>query len=107
MTIPHLDDYLFATLVIASEDKTFSLKDITEPTAQRLQLTEEDLTIALRSGRSKHRSQIRWSLVLLTMANLLIRFRRGIYKTSPNGISDRNKNDNLTRKDLYNFLRIS
>ena len=103
MAIPHLDNYLFATLAIAPEDKTFSLKDIVDPIAQRLHLTEKDLTITLRSGRPKHRSQIRWSLVLLTMANLLIRVRRGVYKISPNGIIYRNKNNQLTRKDLYNF----
>ena len=103
MAIPHLDNYLFATLAIAPEDKTFSLKDIVDPIAQRLHLTEKDLTITLRSGRPKHRSQIRWSLVLLTMANLLIRVRRGVYKISPNGIIYRNKNNQLTRNDLYNF----
>ncbi len=103
MAIPHLDKYLFATLVLAPEDKTFTLKDLIEPIAQNLHLTQEDIAITLPSGRPKHRSQIRWSLVLLTMADLLIRVRRGIYKISPEGISYRNKNNSLTRKDLYNF----
>lgn len=103
MAIPHLDDYLFATLVLAPEDKTFTLKDLLEPVAQKLHLTENDITITLPSGRPKHRSQIRWSLVLLTMADLLIRVHRGIYKISHAGIVYREKNNHLTRKDLYHF----
>ena len=80
MAIPSLDSYLFATLSTAPKDTPFSINELVEPVSQMLHVSKEDLALTLSSGKSKHKNQIRWSLVFLTIAHLLSRVRRGSIK---------------------------
>lgn len=103
MAIPSLDSYLFATLSTAPKDTPFSINEVVEPVTQMLHVSKEDLALTLSSGKSKHKNQIRWSLVFLTMAHLLSRVRRGIYQITPEGLAYLASHSSLTRKDLYQF----
>lgn len=103
MAIPSLDSYLFATLSTAPKEKTFSINELLDPIAHTLNISNDDLAITLSSGGSKHKNQIHWSLVFLTMAHLLSRVRRGIYQITPEGITYLSTHKRLTRKDLYKF----
>ena len=103
MAIPSLDSYLFATLSLAPKEKTFSINDLMEPIAHNLQISPEDLSLTLSSGASKHKNQIRWSLVFLTVAHLLKRISRGVYAITPEGRHYLKQHSSLSRKDLYSF----
>lgn len=103
MALPSLDDYLFATLATCPKTAPFSIHDLMEPVAAYLHLTADDLAVTLSSGGSKHKNQIRWSLVFLTMARLLLRVRRGLYQITPDGVHYLSGHHALTRKDLQQF----
>ena len=104
MTIPSLDSYLFVTLSQFSKGGRLRRANIEQTIAEKLALTQEDLSITLKNHSStKHRNQIRWSLVFLTFAHLLTRVEKGLYQITPQGMAYLSQHTSLKVKDLDQF----
>ncbi len=104
MTIPSQDSYLFVTLSQFSAGNPLRRADIEHAIADKLSLTQEDLRITLKDHRTtKHRNQIRWSLVRLAFANLLSRREKGLYQITPQGTEVLAQRTSLRVKDLDQF----
>jgi len=103
MAIPSQNEYHSATLRQYRCGQQLRLKDIRENIAQEFNLTAEDLQLKLSSGVYAHINRIRWSLVSLARAGLLIRVEKGLYKISPQGLSFSNTHPSFTEKDLMVF----
>lgn len=103
MAIPSQNEYHSATLRHYRDGQELRLKDIRESIAQEFKLTEEDSQLKLSSGVYAHINRIRWSLVSLARAGLLIRIEKGLYKISPLGLSFLESHSSFTEKDLMAF----
>ena len=104
MSIPSLDSYLFVTLSQFSTGARLRRSDIEQAIAEKLSLTQDDLGITLKNhSTTKHRNQIRWSLVFLTFAHLLTRIEKGLYQITPQGEAYLSQHTSLLVKDLNQF----
>lgn len=86
MPIPDFQTLMLPLLRLMADRQEKSIREATEPLAQELQVTSEDLATLLLSGQSVFRNRISWAKTYLSKAGLLTPTRRGYFRITDRGI---------------------
>ncbi len=105
MPIPNFQTLMLPLLQLASDDKEHLLRDAAEKLAVEFNLSEEEKSRLLPSGRQPiFYNRVSWAKVYLQLAGLVVSPRRGCFQISQRGhqvLSD--KPDHITVKFLQTF----
>lgn len=83
--IPVFANYLFPFLAFIADEKVHVLSDATEHLAKHFKLTDEDLSITISSGRTRHLDRCTWAKTWLAQAGLVDHPKRGNFVISAEG----------------------
>ncbi len=86
MAVPDFQTLMLPLLKLAGDGQEHNLPEAIDKLAQEFQLTEEDRTELLPSGRqARINNRVGWALTYLRKAGLLVNIRRGSFKVTERG----------------------
>ncbi|UOB19352.1 restriction endonuclease [Abyssalbus ytuae] len=87
MSIPKHDEIRVPVMQLIAKEGTMKLKDIIDPLSKQFHLTEEEIAEMYSSGNGPiFYDRVSWALSYLSMAGLLDKPKRGVYKINHKGI---------------------
>ncbi|WP_338485256.1 winged helix-turn-helix domain-containing protein [Alkalicoccus halolimnae] len=87
MSVPDYQKFMLPLLKCLTDGEVHSLREIYDTLAEQFQLTEEDLTEVLPSGKqSKFKNRVGWARTYLKKAGLLQTINRGEFQITDTGL---------------------
>jgi restriction system protein len=105
MSVPDYQNFMLPLLKCLEDRQVHSLKEIYDTLAEQFQLTEEELTEVLPSGKqSKFKNRVGWARTYLKKAGLLQTINRGEFQITDTGLEVlRNNPAGINSKYLERF----
>ena len=101
MELPKYNEIIIPALELLNANTELPLKEFEQPLAQHFKLTQEDIDFKYSSGNGKvFYDRVCWAISYLSMAGLIEKARRGVYK-----INDIGKNQLHTSDKILLFIQ--
>lgn len=85
MTIPYADDLHLPILIFLKDEKTHSIKETMSYLSEKFELTEEERSHKVKTGKRTFDTRVSWAVSNLRHANLLQTIRLGVFKITMQG----------------------
>ena len=96
MAIPRYDKIQFSAMEILSDGKERKVREMELPLAKIFKLTEDEISQMYESGNGPvFYDRIQWALSYLSMAGVVTKPKRGVYKINKEGLKLLKKSDNF------------
>ncbi|MEL7433255.1 MAG: restriction endonuclease [Chloroflexota bacterium] len=103
MAVPKYNELMLPLLQYAGDGQEHHIRDASEAIAQHLQLTEEQLSELVPSGRkTRYYDRIHWAKTYLTKAGLLESTGRGVFRITQRGYDVLDTNPPEIDKEILN-----
>lgn len=104
MTVPDFQSYMTPLLQLMSDGQKRKITDISESLARHFDLTEDDLTDLIPSGRkTRHYDRVGWSATYMKQAGLLTSPQRAWYLITERGLQLAQSGEHINTDVLRRF----